>query len=271
MATKTFGLLIPCAIALGGTLAASTPALSASLVWNDIAGQFKSGPDALTAPQSFAVGTGTVQVGFNVGSGTKLVDFSGHLTPEINNVLNGLEPDSNPSLHLQMNTELGQYGNNNSVTTSVDFKNYGGAVQNVGFWLYDIDISGDKGADNLLLWQDRVKVVGYKGTTAVNAIFSNLGQNVANLGNGVLQGIASTDNEQDTSNVWVQFAGDIDSFDLVFTDGDSNTVKRSDPDFHGIGIGNIEFKPVPEPATLGALGAFALMGAMVRRKQTKQQ
>ncbi len=75
MATKTFGLLIPCAIALGGTLAASTPALSASLVWNDIAGQFNSGAAALTGPQSFAVGTGTVQVGFNLGTGTEAVAF----------------------------------------------------------------------------------------------------------------------------------------------------------------------------------------------------
>ncbi len=138
--------------------------------------------------------------------------MSGGLTPAIDQILNGSQPDfdalGNPinrSLHLQIDTKDGQYGNNNSLGLNVGFNGYGGAVQNVGFSLYDIDRS-DKLArlNNFSPWQDRVKVVGYKGTTVVNALFSNLGQNVANLGNGVLQGTGSSDNEKDdTGNVWV--------------------------------------------------------------------
>jgi hypothetical protein len=167
-----------------------------------------------------------------------------------------------------MDTNPGQYGNNNSVSMNVGFNGYGGLVKNVAFWLYDIDVNtGDYS------WQDRVQIIGYNKGTVVNSLYSNIGSTVSNLGNGVLQGIANSDNNSDAGNVLVKFVGDIDTFKLIFTDGPSN---QGDPASHGIGVGNIEFssdesktEPVPEPISLCALGLLPLVRMRTRRNKAK--
>ncbi len=276
MTSKASDFLILGTIILGGTLATSQPAWSASLTWDNWANAgFASGANALAAPQSLAVGSGNVQVGFNVGAGTTMAAFNGGLTPQIDNVLNGSQADTdaqgnpiNRSLHLQMDTNAGQYGNNNNVSMNVGFNGYGGSVSNVAFELYDIDMDTVTNS-----WQDLVQVIGYNNGKVVNPIYSNLGSTVANLGNGWLKGIGSSDNSSDTGNALVTFAGNIDTFKLIFTDGPSNQV---DPASHGIGIGNIDFSynepkaAVPEPISLCALGLLPLVQMRVRRNKAKK-
>jgi hypothetical protein len=244
-------------------------AASMTLDWEDVAtsGEWQ---DQQTETQNLAIGNGTVNVGFDVGADTQFATFSGRKTPEVNDVLNGTNPDDDRSLHLQMDTRANGQGGDNKITMNVGFDGYGGAVTEVGFWLYDIDV--DYGS-----WQDRVQITGYSGAQIVDPVFQLLyaeTQTLIQIGTDTLEGRDWVHNDQDKSNVYVSFLTAIDRFSLIFSDGEE--VQSANLSSHGIGVGDIAFSTatvpadVPEPTGLGALGLMSVMGAgAIRRKQRR--
>ncbi|MBZ8179794.1 PEP-CTERM sorting domain-containing protein [Oscillatoria salina] len=263
MANKRLMFILGCAFTLAGTTLISKSAKAASLDWDTTGwsdGQ-KNG--------SFVVGEGTIDIDFEVGSGIKFIPSSSSgITPAVSDFLNGSNPNSDKSLHLQIDSEkIGAEEGDYSVTMNTVFNNYSNPLS-VFFTIFDLDMSSSK------LWQDRVIVQGFLDDQEVDPIFQfaeALGK-IERVDANTLDGIKSTNNNSDASNVLVSFASQIDSFKLVFTDGDD--ISRSNPNGHGIGIGDIYFtetnvsQDVPEPGSLAALGFVSLLVARSRRKNS---
>lgn len=188
---------------------------------------------------------------FNVGEGTVDIEFlnpenfavfEGAVTPEINSILNGENPDSDQSLHLQIDDEA---------TMRTSFNGFKKDLVNISFFLYDVDIRYSK------TWQDVVTLIGYGADgSLVNPTFEILGTSYEIDGN-TLMGSSEANNDSADGNVKVSFSG-IKGFDLIFSDG-----VGTNP--HGIGVGDIEVQDVPEPAAVLALGVFSLV-AFSKRK-----
>jgi hypothetical protein len=103
----------------------------------------------------------------------QFVEFtSSGLTPAVNTVLNGANPDDDPALHLQIDADQVGLGDPQySVVMDTRFTGYADPLENVSFWLHDIDISPD-------LWQDRVSIQGFLGDQLVNPTFDFLSSTI---------------------------------------------------------------------------------------------
>ncbi|NEQ95213.1 MAG: PEP-CTERM sorting domain-containing protein [Cyanothece sp. SIO2G6] len=245
-------------------------AATLTLDWDQVANDPGWSSGSL-AGGSFGVGGGFVDVSFEQGSGVSFVGFgNGVRTPDINSVLNGTDPDSDRSLHLQINAEqVGLGAGDYAVTMNTQFSGYSQPITDVSFWLYDIDIQGNS-------WQDRIILRGFQGSNIVSPSFNFLypGTNTVEVIDAfTLDGVRSVGNDDDQSNVLVAFNDPIDRFELIFTDGDD--IGTINPASHGIGIGDISFtetedlKSVPEPASLLGLMAVGLMAMMGYRNHLK--
>ena len=155
------------------------------------------------------------------------------------------------------------------------FNNLGG-VSGLSFTLFDID--NDKSSLTGNGWQDRVIVRGLfnnsaVGLTATPSTSANISVNGAGTtyanstiaGATVLDGLKSVANDNnDGANVIISFLGPVDQVYIDFTQAPGAT--GSDPNSHGIGIGNMTYQAVPEPLTLlGAATAIAFGTAFKRR------
>ena len=195
------------------------------------------------------MGTGSVDIFFEKGDGTNFASF-GKPTPSISDTLNGANPNNQKSLHLQIDSEqVGLEKGEYSITMNTAFGGFGAGVQNVSFWLHDIDISEDE-------WQDRVILEGYAGAQVIAPSFEFLipdASSVEIVNSFTLDGIKSVGNNTNTSDVLISFDSLIQGFSLTFTDGDD--IGNINPKSHGIGIGDISFSStdkadVPEPSSV---------------------
>jgi len=226
-----------------------------------------------------SVGEGAIALSLESGSGVSFVGLNNDdMTPAINSILNGSAPDNDPSLHLQIDADqIGLVEGDYSVKLTTTFEGYSTLLTDVSFPLYDIDISEkDIKKKKKPLWQDRVIVRGFLGNQLIAPVFDWRYDNTTSLqlvDPYTLDGIAPVDNNADTSNVQVSFAGAIDRFELVFTDGDN--IGTIDPGSHGIGIGDIQFtaaEDIPEPSSLlGVLTAGLTLGGFKLRKSSANQ
>lgn len=201
----------------------------------------------------YDIGEGTVKIDFT--DSENFTSFGGASTPQINTILNGENPDSDPSLHLQIDPK-GELG---SVQMTTVFEDFGNPFVDVSFMLYDIDIS--KGN-----WQDSVTLVGFGENGNILPTFNILGSAPEANGNTLI-GKSGAKNDSDKGNVEVSFEG-ISGFDLIFADGPDLT--RADQKNHGIGVGDIEVTAVPEPMSalaVVAVGAVAASSALKKKKQ----
>ncbi len=251
-------------ITLAGSIFISATKANAStfMDWDDYAATWT--PPTSGETKSFTSGGETTDIKFLLGTQTSFANFVNNgLTPIISSTLNGTNPDTNKSLHIQIDpSAVGLQQGANSATLTTNFKNFGGLVEGVSFNLFDIDILGSS-------WQDRVILKGFAGGQVVNPIFSILDSTtVKKVNNYTLDGIKAANNDANNGNVAVSFASAIDSFELVFTDGDGNGTNLN-PGSHGIGIGDIIYtKAVPESSTLLGLLAVGALGtsAILKRK-----
>ncbi|BAZ17179.1 hypothetical protein NIES4071_90570 [Calothrix sp. NIES-4071] len=301
MFSKSLVTKLGCVLAVVGALLvpttaqANTGSTEKTLIdWDKVAQQNQWANPTLNSSFNRTInvdGGGQVNFGFLLGTN---IGFSTHgnsgLTPAINSVLNGSKPDTDKSLHIQIDpgvksnltvptgTAFGQTyaGALNMATT---FSGFGGALNGVSFVLHDIDISGT-GSD--ISWQDRVILRGFLGNEVVNTIFtrpgsSGLPNNVSLINPNTLDGVRSVDNDNGGSgDILVSFGGAIDRFELIFTEGGRTT--QTNPSSHGIGIGDISYtsvaKSVPEPtAVIGlfALGAFSVSSLRQRKQQVAEE
>ena len=187
--------------------------------------------------------------------------------PAISTFLNGSSTAS--TLYLQQDGLTVA----NGVYAGLKFNNPGG-VSGLTFTLFDIDNSSGSLTGNS--WQDRVIVRGLLNGNSVASTATP--QNSANIsidgagttygsvaGATVLDGLKSVDNNlSNDGNVTISFAGPVDQLYIDFTQAPGAT--GSDPQSHGIGIGNMTYQAVPEPLTLlGAATAIAFGTAFKRR------
>jgi hypothetical protein len=217
-----------------------------------------------------------VDIQFQVGKTARFTNFGGSLTPAISSTLNGSQGANNKSLHIQMDAEaIGLQKGDNSITMTTSFKNFGGALKGVNFNLFDVDTSS--------IWQDRVIIKGFLGGQLISPTYSpTLGwRSATNTRSSVEsvdaytidgRGFDANNANSDAGTVLVSFAEAIDSFELVFTDG--NDIGQRNPASHGIGIGDISYSSVvavPEPTSIVGLLAFGAIGANSLYKRKKQQ
>ncbi|MEM6255172.1 MAG: hypothetical protein AAF821_19845 [Cyanobacteria bacterium P01_D01_bin.156] len=230
------------------------------LDWEQIAqdGEWVSGQQS----GSFQIGGGTVDIDFGLGGNSQFSDFDSPVTPDVNSVINGSDGDDDRTLHVQIDSaNVDPAANFVSMVTS--FSGFGGPLTGVSFDVLDVDIAED------LTWQDQVSITGFLNGVEVAPVF-NIFDNTttAQVDANTVAGIQNSPNtDADGGNVAVSFAGAIDSFELIYTDGPDTAVDN--PKRHGISIGDISFdaQPVSEPAALLSLGAFAVAGLLVKRKR----
>ena len=179
------------------------------------AGQWPDGSQS----GSFDIGGGTIDIDFTVGDGIDFVGFSDSgVTPAVTSVLNGANSDEDPSLHLQVDADQVGLGDGDyAITMNTYFKGYSDPLEEVSFWLHDIDISL-RG-----LWQDRVSIMGYLDNQVVAPNFEFLDPS-ANTAERVdeftLDGIDAVENDSSAGDVQVSFTQSIDRWSLTYTDGD---------------------------------------------------
>ena len=259
------GLIIAAGAAV---LPTEANAANLTLDWEQIArdGQWQNGQ----LDGSFGLGQGTVDINFQVGNNINFVGFNGSITPAVNAVVNGSKGEDDRTLHLQIDADrVGLGPGDNAITMTTEFNGFTNPVTDVSFWLYDIDISGGR------QWQDRVILKGYSDNEVVNPMFEFLNPNqnsVEIVDTYTLDGIKNVGNDRDNSNVLVSFASPIDSFEMIFTDGDDVTLLN--PANHGISIGDISFTAAdkvstPEPSSLVTMGLFALFGGSWLKARNK--
>lgn len=193
---------------------------------------------------TFDIGGGIVDITFF--DTNNFTEFGGALTPQVNTILNGDNPDSDQSLHLQIDPQ----GGLGSAGFQADFSGFSKPLVDVSFLLFDVDFSSSD------LWQDMVTLTGFgAGGALVDPVFTILGDTAVASSSNVLSGVTNAGNDTALGNVLVSF-NNISSFDLTFADG--SDLSLADQDSHGIGVGDIEVAAVPEPTTALAIGAFAL-------------
>ncbi|WP_199326289.1 PEP-CTERM sorting domain-containing protein [Nostoc parmelioides] len=278
MMYKSFLSKFGCVLAIAGTVLVPTTA-KANITGNTQTlidwDQLATGWTAPTSGQvrTYSAGQGSVDLSFVLGNKTSFASFGGSgTTPVISSTLNGSEGADNKSLHIQMDAQaigLGQGAN--SVTMNTSFRGFSSPLNDVSFTLYDVDISSNN------TWQDRIILKGFSGNQVVNPIFTpQLAQNntIQIVDAYTIDGVRfdSNANNGNNGNVLVKFASAIDRFELVFTDGDDISI--SNPQAHGIGIGDITYtiavtQSVPEPTSILGLLAFGTFGvsSVLKRKQ----
>jgi hypothetical protein len=225
--------------------------------------------------QDFHLDSHVVKIDLTLGSEAKFVSFDNASTPSVNGILNGTNSDSgeniNQSLHLQLDASqvggLAADPTPYTATMNVQFhKEQNSLFSDVSFMLYDIDIG--------MNWQDRVSVIGIGENGQIAPKFTILNPEYVKQVNAyTIDGIKAADNDRDFSNVLVSFSSPINSFQLMFTDGDS--IGNINPGSHGIGIGDISAKSsatsVPEPTSTVGLLALGVMGISSQLKKVKQR
>jgi hypothetical protein len=212
-----------------------------------------SGIDA-NATNNYTVGDGQVTVDFLNPENFSDIPFEGEITPAINTVLNGANPDDDPSLHLQIDPEEA----GGSVTKQTRFSGFAKEFVDITFTIFDVDIATNNS------WQDLVTLTGIGKNGAVNPIFEIEDASVVAEAGNQLKGITNANNSSNRGNVKVYFS-DISGFDLTFADGpDIFGVQQN----HGIGIGDIHVA-VPEPVSVLALltvGTVLVGGALQKKR-----
>ena len=261
------------------TVVQAMPAQAATLDWQTVKNSSSVFGGTLSASNTITVdGGGTVDLELgtiaNINDVTRTLGITSQLvsgTPKIDPLLNGTLTDDSPSLYLQQNSGAVA----NALYAGFKFNNLGG-VSGLSFTLFDID--NDKSSLTGNGWQDRVIVRGLfnnsaVGLTATPSTSANISVNGAGTtyanstiaGATVLDGLKSVANDNnDGANVIISFLGPVDQVYIDFTQAPGAT--GSDPNSHGIGIGNMTYQAVPEPLTLlGAATAIAFGSAFKRR------
>jgi hypothetical protein len=220
--------------------------------------------------QEFQVGTNTINIDFTLGDEANFVSFGSAMTPSVSGTLNGSNPDSDQSLHLQLDAnKVGAFADDSAPYSAIMDVDFSDSFSDISFNLYDIDIGFN--------WQDRVSVIGWgnNGEMAPEFTITNADY-VEQVDSYTVDGITGSANDQNTSNILVSFNSPISGFQLIFTDGDDIS-SNIDPLSHGIGIGDISYtevpnvKDVPEPASTIGLLALGVMGLSSRLKKVKQR
>ena len=261
------------------TVVQAMPAQAATLDWQTVKNSSSVFGGTLSASNTITVdGGGTVDLELgtiaNINDVTRTLGITSQFvsgTPKIDPLLNGTLTDDSPSLYLQQNSGAVA----NALYAGFKFNNLGG-VSGLSFTLFDID--NDKSSLTGNGWQDRVIVRGLfnnsaVGLTATPSTSANISVNGAGTtyanstiaGATVLDGLKSVANDNnDGANVIISFLGPVDQVYIDFTQAPGAT--GSDPNSHGIGIGNMTYQAVPEPLTLlGAATAIAFGTAFKRR------
>ena len=261
------------------TVVQAMPAQAATLDWQTVKNSSSAFGGTLSASNTITVdGGGTVDLKLgtitDINSVTRTLGVTSQFvsgTPKIDPLLNGTLTDTSPSLYLQQDSGAVA----NALYAGFKFNNPGG-VSGLSFTLFDID--NDKGSLTGNGWQDRVIVRGLfngsaVGLTATPSTSANISVNGAGTtyanstiaGATVLDGLKSVANDNnDGANVIISFLGPVDQVYIDFTQAPGAT--GSDPNSHGIGIGNMTYQAVPEPLTLlGAATAIAFGTAFKRR------
>lgn len=253
----------------------TTPSGSQSVIdWDQVSGWSTATPGGkFVDNQKVTTNTNNrpeVNIQFEVGEDAKFARFGTGQTPVISSTLNGSQGIDNKSLHIQLDSKaVGLDEGDNSITLKTSFANFGGALTGVNFNLFDVDI--DKGST----WQDRVIIKGFLGGQLVTPTFSpasgfrtttNTGSTVESVDAYTIdgRGFDAANANSDAGTVWVSFGSAIDSFELIFTDGDN--IGSRNPNSHGIGLGDISYAsvvstPVPEPTSMIGLLAIGAIGA----------
>ena len=261
------------------TVVQAMPAQAATLDWQTVKNSSSVFGGTLSASNTITVdGGGTVDLELgtiaNINNVTRTLGTGSQFvsgTPKIDPLLNGTLTDASPSLYLQQDSGAVA----NALYAGFKFNNPGG-VSGLSFTLFDID--NDKGSLTGNGWQDRVIVRGLfngsaVGLTATPSTSANISVNGAGTtyanstvaGATVLDGLKSVANvNNDGANVIISFLGPVDQVYIDFTQAPGAT--GSNPNSHGIGIGNMTYQAVPEPLTLlGAATAIAFGTAFKRR------
>ena len=170
-------------------------------------------------------------------------------TPVVSATLNGADPDSNPSLHLQANFTTNRPADSNIVVT-VSFSR---PVTGLSFVLFDIDRGGTS-------WRDLVTLSG--SPTLTNNPAMNTVSGSAITGDG------SAGNDTASGNVGVTYAGPLTMFTITYAPGPG---VQSDPASQGIGLSDLSFAPTAAPASVVPTAAAGLLGTgllgLIRRRR----
>ncbi|HZR77893.1 MAG TPA: hypothetical protein VFA58_01720 [Chthoniobacterales bacterium] len=178
-------------------------------------------------------------------------------TPAITRAFDGGLGTSPHTLELALNlTSNAQY-----VTFTLDFSAlYTTGVANVSFTLFDIDFSNSSGNT----YQDVISSIQATsvGGTQIAPTITGVGGNVALTGTGLSQVLTGQTSTVDlgagsgAGNATITFnATDIASITFTY----SSSALFADPTYQHIGIYNIDYSVVPEPGTLGACVAIAML------------
>jgi hypothetical protein len=184
---------------------------------------------------------------------------SGDQTPVINQTLTGGVPPPEKSLMLGANLHT-----NSNATVQLSFPGTLGSI-NVSFTIFDIDVTTNSDVIS------NIYGVALDGTK-VAATITNVGPAVLLSGSGLtykLTGNAASPDNSSNGNATISFGSTLIS-DVFFTFGNTAGAPR----YQDIGIGNIDFTPVPEinPAAVSVASCLLAVGMMVfvhRRRKAK--
>jgi phosphoribosylcarboxyaminoimidazole (NCAIR) mutase len=189
-------------------------------------------------------------------------------TPAITRAFDGGKAIGQNSLELAV--DLGNM--NHAVTFTLTFSatNYAAGVTNVSFNLFDID----KQATTNSNFEDQIRSIYATLTngTQIAATITNLGSSVVLAGTGLAQTLTGIANAVDTGpesgagNATISFLSDnIRSITFVYGSGSG---AQADPTYQHIGIGDMEYSPVPEinPAWTALLSCLAAVGLVLRHR-----
>jgi hypothetical protein len=176
---------------------------------------------------------------------------TGTQTPTVNQSLTGgLTPAQN-SLNLAANLKT-----QSNLTVHLTFTGAQAGAFNVSFTIFDIDVTTN--ADII----DTIYGVALNGTH-IAATITNVGSAVDHTGTGlnqVLEGNVASADTSSNGNATISFGSAIIT-DVFFTFSNTSGAPR----FQNIGIGDINFTPVPEvnPAAVAGASCIAAIGLTV--------
>ena len=189
------------------------------------------------------------------------------MTPAITRAFDGGMIPGRNSLELAVD-----FGNQNqAVTVTFTFSAaYTAGVTNVSFTLFDIDKQATAGSN----FEDQVRTMYATLTdgTQIAATITNVGSSVTLAGNGFGQTLTGHANAVDlgtasgAGNATISFLSDnIRSISFVYGSGSG---AASDPTYQHIGIGDIDYSPVPEinPAWSAVFSCFVAGGLILRHR-----
>ena len=178
----------------------------------------------------------------------------------------GLTPGRNS---LELAVDFGNHTQGLTVTFSFSAA-YTAGVSNVSFSLFDIDKQATANSN----FEDQVRSIYATLTngTQIAATITNLGSSVTLAGVGLAQTLTGNANAVDlgdgsgAGNATISFLSDnIRSISFVYGTGSG---AAADPTYQHIGLGDIEYSPVPEinPAWTALASCFAAGGLVLRHR-----